>query len=79
MYELFFPVGKPELLSQAISVLAEFSSEVRVSVDDLEKERGAVMEEYRANRNATGRMQERFKVCGTFTNRVREGYPNSPC
>ncbi|KAJ7973741.1 zinc protease PQQL-like [Quillaja saponaria] len=58
VYELFVPVDKPELLSQAISVLAEFSSEVRVSKDDLEKERGAVMEEYRGSRNATGRMQD---------------------
>ncbi|KAI5320256.1 hypothetical protein L3X38_039964 [Prunus dulcis] len=58
VYELFVPVDKHELLSQAISVLAEFSSEVRVSKDDLERERGAVMEEYRGNRNATGRMQD---------------------
>lgn len=82
VYELFVPVDKPELLSQAISVLAEFSTEVstlshpvcylqffhssylticmqiRVSKEDLEKERGAVMEEYRGNRNATGRMQD---------------------
>lgn len=82
VYELFVPVDKLELLSEAISVLAEFSSEVstiftlfcnpqqfllnlnyltvqiRVSKDDLERERGAVMEEYRGNRNATGRMQD---------------------
>ncbi|KAL4571854.1 hypothetical protein LXL04_018620 [Taraxacum kok-saghyz] len=58
VYELFVPIDKPELLSQAISVLAEFSSDIRVSQEDLEKERGAVMEEYRANRNASGRMQD---------------------
>ncbi|KAI3443676.1 hypothetical protein Pfo_000341 [Paulownia fortunei] len=58
VYELFVPVDKPELLSQSISVLAEFSSEVRVSADDLEKERGAVLEEYRGSRNANGRMQD---------------------
>ncbi|KAL4194482.1 hypothetical protein AMTRI_Chr05g68900 [Amborella trichopoda] len=58
IYELLVPVDKPELLSQAISVLAEFSSEVRVSASDLEKERGAVLEEYRGGRNAAGRMQE---------------------
>lgn len=28
VYELFVPVDKPELLPQAISILAEFSSEV---------------------------------------------------
>ncbi|XP_061994559.1 zinc protease PQQL-like isoform X2 [Rosa rugosa] len=58
VYELFVPVDKLELLSEAISVLAEFSSEIRVSKDDVERERGAVMEEYRGNRNATGRMQD---------------------
>ncbi|XP_068652946.1 zinc protease PQQL-like [Aristolochia californica] len=58
IYELLVPVDKPELLSQAISVLAEFSSEIRVSPEDLEKERGAVLEEYRGGRNAAGRMQD---------------------
>jgi len=28
VYELFVPIDKPELLSQAISILAEFSTEV---------------------------------------------------
>lgn len=32
--------------------------QIRVSKDDLKKERGAVMEEYRGNRNASGRMQD---------------------
>lgn len=32
IYELFVPVDKPELLSQAISILAEFSSEVVMSI-----------------------------------------------
>lgn len=32
--------------------------QVRVSKDDLDKERGAVMEEYRGNRNASGRIQD---------------------
>ncbi|XP_047054247.1 zinc protease PQQL-like [Lolium rigidum] len=58
IYELLVPVDKPGLLSQAISVLAEFSSEIRISAEDLDKERGAVLEEYRGGRNATGRMQD---------------------
>lgn len=58
IYELLVPIDKPEILSQAISVLAEFSTEIRVSAEDLEKERGAVLEEYRGGRNALGRMQE---------------------
>ncbi|KAL8124547.1 hypothetical protein AgCh_012265 [Apium graveolens] len=63
VYEFFVQVDKPEVLPQAISILAEFSStlclvQIRVSSDDLEKERGAVLEEYRGTRNANGRMQE---------------------
>ncbi|KAI3968142.1 hypothetical protein MKW92_028398, partial [Papaver armeniacum] len=56
--ELLVPIDKPELLSQAISVLAEFCFEVRVSAEDLEKERDAVLEEYRGTHNANGRMQD---------------------
>ncbi|KAM7276427.1 hypothetical protein ACFE04_018293 [Oxalis oulophora] len=60
VYELLVPVDKPELLSEATSVLAEFCTEIRASKDDLEKERGAVMEEYRGNRNASGRTQDAY-------------------
>eukprot|EP00850_Spirogloea_muscicola_P005254 SM000023S07710 [mRNA] locus=s23:983129:990756:- [translate_table: standard] len=78
VFELLVPVDKPGLLSQALSVLAEFSTEVatyrtnlfvsskivvhrsrvRAAEEDLEKERGAVLEEWRDRRNAAGRMQE---------------------
>ncbi|KAL6558843.1 hypothetical protein OROMI_019193 [Orobanche minor] len=58
VYDLFVPVDKPLLLRQSISVLAEASSEIRVSADDLEKERGAVLEEYRGGRTANGRMYD---------------------
>ncbi|KAF9590432.1 hypothetical protein IFM89_035267 [Coptis chinensis] len=58
IYELLVPVDKPQLLSLAISILAEFTSEVQVSSEDLEKERGVVLEEYRGSRNANGWMQD---------------------
>ncbi|KAJ7536029.1 hypothetical protein O6H91_12G054400 [Diphasiastrum complanatum] len=58
IYELLIPIDKPELLPQAISILAEFSTEIRASEEDLDKERGAVLEEYRGSRNALARMQE---------------------
>lgn len=58
VFELFVPVDRPELLSESLSVLAEFSSSVRAAQEDLDKERGAVMEELRGRRNASGRMQE---------------------
>ncbi|XP_074269178.1 zinc protease PQQL-like [Silene latifolia] len=58
VYELFVPIDKPGLLSEAISILSEFSSEIRISSEDLEKERGAVLEEHRRGRNANGRLSE---------------------
>lgn len=60
IYTLLVPIDKPGLLSQAISILAEFSTEVRVSTEDLEKERGAVLEEWRGGRNASGRIQDAY-------------------
>ncbi|OMO67365.1 hypothetical protein CCACVL1_20587 [Corchorus capsularis] len=60
IYELFVPIDKPELLSEAIEVLAEFSSEIRLAKEDLEKERGAVMEEYRKDRDADGRILDDY-------------------
>lgn len=58
IYELMVPIDKPEILSQALNILAEFSTEIRISDEDLEKERGAVLEELRGGRNAMGRTQE---------------------
>lgn len=58
VYELFVPIDKPGLLSEAISILSEFSSEIRISPEDLDKERGAVLEEYRQGRDASGRLSE---------------------
>ncbi|XP_057536975.1 zinc protease PQQL-like isoform X1 [Amaranthus tricolor] len=58
VYELFVPIDKPGILSEAISILSEFSSEIRISPEDLEKERGAVLEEYRQGRDASGRLSE---------------------
>ncbi|XP_021725006.1 zinc protease PQQL-like isoform X1 [Chenopodium quinoa] len=58
VYELFVPIDKPGILSEAISILSEFSSEIRISEEDLDKERGAVLEEYRQGRDASGRLSE---------------------
>ncbi|OMO91640.1 hypothetical protein COLO4_18245 [Corchorus olitorius] len=60
IYELLVPIDKPELLSEAIEILAEFSSEIRFAEEDLEKERGAVMEEYREDRDADGRIYDDY-------------------
>ncbi|KAJ9546875.1 hypothetical protein OSB04_019418 [Centaurea solstitialis] len=58
IYELAVPTDKPELLSQAILVLAEFSSEIRILAEDLEKERGPIIQEYHDGRDASGRIRD---------------------
>jgi predicted Zn-dependent peptidase len=62
VYELLLPVDGPEheLLSQALSVLAEFASKIRCAPEDLEAERGAVLEEWRATQDARGRDAEAY-------------------
>lgn len=63
VYEILVPVDRPEILSKALHVLAEFSTEIRASDEDLEKERGAVLEEWRQGKNSGGRsMKAHMKV-----------------
>lgn len=47
VYELLVPIDKPGLLRQACTVFAEFATKVIIADADLERERGAVLEEWR--------------------------------
>lgn len=58
VYELLVPLDAPGLLAQALHVLAQFAFGIRASDEDVERERGAVLEEWRANRTARGRAGE---------------------
>ncbi|KAG1666686.1 hypothetical protein FOA52_013598 [Chlamydomonas sp. UWO 241] len=58
VFELVVPSEPAGLLEQAIGVLAEFAFSIRCAQEDIEKERGAVMEEWRMGRDAAGRSQE---------------------
>eukprot|EP00240_Pyramimonas_obovata_P014520 CAMPEP_0118953032 /NCGR_PEP_ID=MMETSP1169-20130426/55831_1 /TAXON_ID=36882 /ORGANISM="Pyramimonas obovata, Strain CCMP722" /LENGTH=188 /DNA_ID=CAMNT_0006900391 /DNA_START=275 /DNA_END=838 /DNA_ORIENTATION=- len=58
VYELLVPIDKPGLLEQACTVFAEFATRVRIAPEDVERERGAVIEEWRQGRDARGRAAE---------------------
>ncbi|GAX81449.1 hypothetical protein CEUSTIGMA_g8878.t1 [Chlamydomonas eustigma] len=58
VFQLVVPTDKPELLERALEVLAEFAFGIRCAPQDLKKERGAVLEEWRMTRDAAGRAQE---------------------
>lgn len=58
VYEVMVPTDDPKFLRQALEIFAQFASHIRCSPEDLAKERGAVMEEWRMGRNSRGRAQE---------------------
>ena len=60
VYELLIPIDKPEVMTQALKVLSEFATKVRISDADVNDERGAVMEEMRMGRDARGRASEAY-------------------
>ena len=61
-YELLLPVDGPQdpLLDQALAILAQFAWKIRCSQEDVDSERGAILEEWRAGRDARGRDAEAY-------------------
>eukprot|EP00899_Mesostigma_viride_P018829 jgi/Mesvir1/26948/Mv20668-RA.1 len=60
VFELLVPIDKDDVLDKAFSVLAQFCREIRISDSDLEKERGAVLDEWRQGRDSRGRAAEAY-------------------
>ena len=58
VFELAVPTDDPDILRQALLVFREFAFKIRCSSEDLAKERGPVLEEWRQNRTAAGRAGE---------------------
>mmetsp|Transcript_2475 Transcript_2475/g.5962 ORF Transcript_2475/g.5962 Transcript_2475/m.5962 type:complete len:1024 (+) Transcript_2475:179-3250(+) len=60
VYFLQVPIDKPGLLEKALTVLHEWAFHVRCTDEDVEAERGIVLEEWRQGRTAHGRTDEDF-------------------
>jgi predicted Zn-dependent peptidase len=60
VYELTVPIDKPEVLATSMHILSEFASGVRISDEDVDCERGSVLEEWRLGRDARGRAAEAY-------------------
>jgi len=60
VYELTVPTERSAVLGTSLAILSEFAREVRISDDDVESERGAVLEEWRMGRDARGRAGESY-------------------
>lgn len=55
IYTLSVPVDQPEILTDAIGILGQFAGRVTFDPDEVERERGVVLEEWRTGEGASGR------------------------
>jgi zinc protease len=58
-YTLRVPTDRPEILAKGLQILAEWSRAVAFEPDEIEKERGVVIEEWRLGRGAEARMRDK--------------------
>eukprot|EP00892_Ulva_mutabilis_P009176 jgi/Ulvmu1/6630/UM003_0268.1 len=58
VYEFLVPTDDEEVLPQVLGIVADFAFKIRCSAEDLERERGPVLEEWRGQRSASGRAME---------------------
>jgi len=59
VYMLEIPADSPEILQKSLLVLRDWASAVSFEPEELEKERGVVIEEWRLGRGADGRVVDR--------------------
>jgi zinc protease len=58
VYQLLVPTDDAALFGKAFGVLAEIASEVSFEADEVERERGVVLEEWRRGRGASRRVED---------------------
>ena len=59
VYMLQVPMDDPEVLATAFQILEDWAQGVRFDPEEVDKERGVVIEEWRGRRGAQARMQDR--------------------
>lgn len=60
VYMLSIPTDKPGLLDKGILVLSDWASSLTLDPDEVQKERGVVLEELRIGKGADQRMRDRY-------------------
>jgi zinc protease len=54
------PVDSPRLIDTCLMILADWSDYITLAQDEIDKERGVIMEEWRSRRNASWRMMTKM-------------------
>lgn len=58
-YRIEVPMDKPEVVKKALQILEDWAHEISFDPDEIEKERGVIIEEWRTGRGAAGRIQDK--------------------
>ncbi|HTD65988.1 MAG TPA: insulinase family protein [Candidatus Limnocylindria bacterium] len=58
-YRLEIPMDKPEAVAKAFQVLEDWAHQITFDAEEIEKERGIVIEEWRTGRGAQGRLRDK--------------------
>jgi zinc protease len=60
VYSLDLPVDDPEIVKRGLGILKEWAFHIRFDLQEIEKERGVIVEEWRSGRGASARLRERW-------------------
>jgi zinc protease len=60
VYQLPLPSDDPEILSQGIQIMRDWAQEATLDPDEINKERGVILEEKRLGKGAQDRMQRQY-------------------
>jgi zinc protease len=81
VYRLEVPMDKPEVVKKAMQVLEDWAHNISFEAEEIEKERGVVIEEWRSGRGAAGRLRDKqFPVLfhqSLYAERLPIGKPSS--
>ncbi len=58
-YRLEVPMDKPDVVKKAMQVLEDWAHNISFDADEIDKERGVVIEEWRTGRGAAGRLRDK--------------------
>ena len=58
-YRLEVPMDKPDVVKKALQVLEDWAHNISFDAEEIEKERGVIMEEWRTGRGAQGRIRDK--------------------
>lgn len=60
VYQLPLPTDDPELLKNGMQIMRDWAQDASLDPEEIEKERGVILEEKRLGKGASQRMQEKF-------------------